>query len=133
MDLVRFRELKRKLLHDKELPPVWAFFLDHFGENIEFMQLGERTENEFLYSLIATVGKQLFGTVIVSRICLARLPEHQFIHGGFTMGGRVGGLIYFEDVEVGLLAVSDIPPGIETKYVRFSPQPLRKQAMPSPN
>jgi hypothetical protein len=134
MDLTRLQELKQKLLHEDQLAPVWSFFLDHFGEDPAFIALGERADHPFVEAVVDQVGQQLFGQGgAVSRLLLTRLADQQFIHGGFSMGGRVGGVIYFEDARIGLLAVADLPPSIEAKYARFSGYPLRQQGEPSRN
>lgn len=39
MDL---RQLKHKLLHDKQLAPIYDYFLDHFS-NTEFIARGPRS------------------------------------------------------------------------------------------
>jgi hypothetical protein len=134
MDLTRLQELKHKLLHEEKFDPVWSFFLDHFGKDPNFIALGERAQHPLVEAVVTQVGRQLFardGTV--SRLLLTRLPDEQFIHGGFFMGERPGGVIYFEDARIGLVAVADIPPSIEAKYARFSGHPVRKKGEASPN
>jgi hypothetical protein len=134
MDLSRLQELKTKLLHDKDLFPVWGFFLDHFGENPEFIELGEPDQDQFLESVVARATSQMFprdGMVYTLR--LVRLADEQFIHGGVNVDGRVGGVFFFEDVHVGLVAVSDHYPSDETKMARFSCRPYRRPGKPSRN
>ncbi|MGH7170790.1 MAG: hypothetical protein ACRELG_10965 [Gemmataceae bacterium] len=134
MDLALLQELKQKLLHDKDLAPVWAFFLDHFAEDPSFIALGDRVDHPFIEAVLAQVSHQLFprdGAVI--GILLTRLAEQQFLHGGFFMGLRPGGVFFYEDIGMGLLAVPDLPPSIEVKYARFSGHPLAKRGEPSRN
>ncbi len=134
MDLSRLQELKTKLIHDKDLFPVWGFFLDHFGNNLEFMKLGEPVSHEFIESVVPRTGLQMFPQDgMVCTLQLVRLADQQFIHGGVNVAGRVGGVFFFEDVQVGLLAVSDHFPSDETKMARFSCQPLRRPGTPSRN
>jgi hypothetical protein len=134
MDLTRLEELKRKLVQDKALPPVWTFFLDHLGQDPAFIRLGEETRHEFVEAALAEVCRQLYpkAEAIVGLI-LTRLAEQQFLHGGFFVAGRPGGLFYFEDIRMGLITVAELPPSIEVKYCRFSGQPLRPPAPPSVN
>ena len=74
-------------------------------------------DHPFVEAVLAQVGQQLFASKgAISRLLLTRVADQHFVHGGFTMGGRIGGMFYFEDAEVGLIAVADIPPGIEAKY-----------------
>lgn len=134
MDLNQLQELKQKLLHDAKLPPVWGYFLDNFGEKPEFIALGERTSQPFVEAVVAEVGRQLFGgKTTVRDLILKRIPEQNFIHGGFGIAGRIGGVIFFEDAQIGLVMASELPPSTEVKYARFSGQPVRRIPTPSVN
>ncbi len=134
MELTRLQELKQRLLHDTQLPPIWSFFLDHLGENSEFIALGQRLEHAFLSAVVAQVARTAFPEPrVATDLLLARIPGQAFIHGGFFLAGRPGGLLYFEDIEVGLLVATDLPPSIEVKYARFSTQPLRKAGPSQPS
>ncbi|GAB1540030.1 hypothetical protein NUACC21_26990 [Scytonema sp. NUACC21] len=49
------------------------------------------------------------------------ISQYRLFHGPFQVEGRIGGVIYFEDIKIGLLAVSaDYPPTDAVKYSRFS-------------
>lgn len=134
MDFIRFNELKQKLLHDRELAPVWLYFMNHFVEQPDFLALGERTRNGFVEAVIDQVGIQLLGnTSTVRNLVLTRLDDQHFVHGGFTVEGRIGGVIFFEDAHIGLVTVAELPPSVEVKYARFSGQPVRKVPEPSNN
>jgi hypothetical protein len=134
MDLTGLQTLKHKLLHDKELAPVYSFFLDHFGEHPEFMALGERTNHAFVEAVAVQVAQQMFGSDgAVRDLLLARVGEQQFIHGGLTVGGRIGGVIFFEDVQTGLVTVAEKRPSIEVKHARFSGRTLPSRGQPSRN
>ena len=134
MDLTRLQELKQKLLHDKDLAPVWLYFLDHFAENPAFIALGERVDHPLVEAVIDQVSKQLFprdGKVV--GVLLTEIAEPKFLHGGFFMGLRPGGVFFYEDIGMGLLVVPDLPPSIEVKYARFSGRPMPKLGGPSVN
>jgi len=134
MDRDKLQQLKQKLLHDKDLAPVWLFFMDHFAEDPAFIALGERVDHPLIEAVLAEVSRQLFPRDgAVTRTLLTRLAEQRFLHGGFFMGLRPGGVIFFEDISMGLLAVPDLPPSIEVKYARFSGHPLPKRGEPSRN
>lgn len=134
MNLTRLQDLKQKLLHDAELAPVWLFFMNQFVDEPEFISLGEPVSHPFVEAVVEEVGRQLFGAkAAVSNLRLTQIGEQQFIHGGFGMGGHLGGVIYFEDVQMGLVSVAEMPPSIDVKYARFSGQPIRKRSTPSLN
>jgi hypothetical protein len=134
MDLSGLLLLKHKLLHDKELAPVWAYFLDNFGEDSDFIANGERTSHELVEAVVEQIAEQMFGADgKVRNLLLVRVPGQQFIHGGLTVGGRFGGVIFFEDEQIGLVVVPDKPPSIEVKYARFSARPQQRRGEPSRN
>jgi len=134
MDRDKLQQLKQKLLHDKDLAPVWLFFMDHFAEDPAFIALGERVDHPLIEAVLAEVSRQLFPRDgAVTRTLLTRLADQRFLHGGFFMGLRPGGVILFEDISMGLLAVPDLPPSIEVKYALFSGHPLAKRGEPSRN
>jgi hypothetical protein len=134
VDLKLLHTLKQKLTTAKEFSAVFTYFLDHFGEDPEFIEQGERTHSPFLESVLAEVGKQLFGKEVrVADVLLTRLPEYEFIHGACTLGGKLGNVLYFEDVRTGLLVVLSSLASSETKLVRFSGRPLQGTPTPSAN
>jgi hypothetical protein len=134
MDLQLLETLKQKLGSATDFGDVQSYFFDHFGEDPEFMALGEPATHPLIEATLATVSTQLFGKPVpVTGLRLVRLPEQQFIHGGFTVRGRVGSVFYFEDVQIGLAALiwTLTPP--ETKFVRFSGRRLQPGSLPSRN
>jgi hypothetical protein len=134
MDLTRLQELKRKLIHDKDLMPVWNYFLDHFGNDPDFMALGHGTSDPFLESVLAQVGVQMFPQdALVIQSQLVRLDDQQFIHGSVNVAGRPGIIFYFEEDQVGMVVVSDQAAFDNAKMARFSGQKLRRPGPPSDN
>jgi hypothetical protein len=136
MDLELLAVLKDKLVHATQFTEVINYFFDQFGEDPEFIGLGEATRHTFLESVLAEVGRQMFGSqTAIMDMLLTRLPEKHFIHGGGILNGRVATVLYFEDVAVGLVAVAS-PISKETKLARFTGKPLTHPPgldKPSPN
>jgi len=136
MDLELLAVLKDKLVHATQFTDVINYFFDHFGEDTEFIDLGEQTRHAFLESVLAEVGYQMFGSrVAVMDLLLTRVPGRYFIHGGGILNGRVATVLYFEDIAVGLIAVASAS-SAETKLARFTGKPLMPPPgldKPSPN
>jgi hypothetical protein len=135
MDLSLLQTLKEKMAAAKEFSDVWNYFFDHFGCNPAFIQLGERVEHPFLQQVFIQVCAKLFPShVLMTRMLFTRLAEQQFIHGGLTINGRLASVLYFEDVQMGMMVVAPPHPGANTDYVRFSGRPvLPRNAKPSLN
>jgi hypothetical protein len=122
MKLERLQELKKKLRYEKNFSDIWSFYMDEFADHEEFTDLGEPAENLFLEATIPAVCNQIFARdIMISNLLIISIPEHQFFHAPFMVERRIGGVIYFADINMGLLAVSaDYPPTDEVKYSRFS-------------
>jgi hypothetical protein len=134
MDLARLQELKHALLHDESLSQVWRFFMDHFADHPEIAEFGEPARHPFVETVLAQVGQQLFGgDGSVSQLLLRWDQEHQFLHGGFHMGHRPGGVIFFGDIQTGMLAVPEGLLSDEMKFARFSGTPMPKHRMGKPS
>ena len=126
MKIERLQELKVKLTQEKDLSKIWLFYMDHFADHQEFTNLGEPTHNDYLDVVLDKTCQQMFGRAItITNFFLIYIAEHQFFHGPFQVEGRIGGVIFFEDIKIGLLAVSaEFPPTDAVKYSRFS-EPIR--------
>ena len=126
--------LKDKLINAKDLSDVMDYFLTHLGEDPEFLSLGKRIQHPVLEVLLPQIGKQMLGKrAKMKHLELMRVPEHHLVHGGFTLGGKIGNLIYFEDIHLGLLAVAVSFRTGETKFARFSDQRVPTPKDPSQN
>jgi hypothetical protein len=122
MKIDRLQELKQKLTSVADLSDIWLFYMDHFADHPEFTDLGEPADNEYLNAVLQKTCQQMFGRAIkiTDFLLIYIAPDHLF-HGAFQVEGRIGGVIYFEDIKIGLLAVSaDYPPTDAVKYSRFS-------------
>ena len=126
MKPVLFQELKQQLVQDADLSQIWLFYMDHFADHPEFIELGEPVNHAFLEAVVPQICQQMFGGEIsIDDLLLIYIAEYQFFHGPVQVEGRPGGVIYFEDAKIGLLAVSaEFPPTAEVKYSRFS-EPFR--------
>ncbi|WGV29111.1 hypothetical protein [Halotia branconii] len=122
MKIDRLQSLKQKLTGVTDLSHIWLFYMDHFADHPEFTELGEPTYNEYLDGVIQKTCEQMFGRVVkITDFLPIYIAEYGLFHSPFQVEGRIGGVIYFEDIKTGLIAVSeDYPPTDAVKYSRFS-------------
>ncbi len=122
MKINRLHELKQKLTNESDLSKIWLFYMDHFADKPEFTELGDRAESEFLNTVLLKTCQQMFGSATkLTEFLLVYIPKYQLFHGCFQVKKRNGYIIYFDDLKVGLLAVSaDYPPTDTFTYSRFS-------------
>jgi hypothetical protein len=122
MNLDRLQDLKQKLMREPDFSNIWLFYMDEFADHPEFTDTGEAVANPFLEEAIPKICQKMFKkTMAVTDLLLISIPEHQFFHAPFLVEGRIGGVIYFADINMGLIAVAaESPPTAEVKYSRFS-------------
>jgi len=122
MKIYRLQKLKQKLMEEKDLSKIWLFYMDNFADHPEFTDLGKPVRNEYIDAVVHQTCQQLFGKNIkITNSLLIQIPEYRFFHGPFQAGGRIGGVIFFEDIKIGLFAVSaDFPSTDMVKYSRFT-------------
>lgn len=134
MDLSRLATLKAKLVQAKEFSDIWTYFLDHFGEDPAFHALGERTRNGFIEAIFDNVAKAMFNGKIEGRdVLLTRLADHLFIHGGGIFGSHLVNVIYFEDIQVGVVIVVKPFSKDPQQYIRFTGPLTPPSNQPSAN
>ncbi|MDQ3250561.1 MAG: hypothetical protein M3Q45_15315 [Chloroflexota bacterium] len=136
LDLRKVTMLKMKLMEAKELADVMNYFFDHLGESQEFINVSQPARHELLEAIIAQTVGPLLGAkakVVLHNFLLLHVAQHQFYHGAFTIQGKMANVIYFDDIQMGCIAVALGMDG-PTSFIRFSTQGTpHKPATPSPN
>jgi hypothetical protein len=123
MQLSLLQDLKQKLENESDLAKIWLFYMDNFADLPEFMQEGDAKHSSFLEAVVPKVCREIFGKKVkITGLLTIYIPDYQFFHAPFEADKRIGGLIYFEAITTGLIAVSaEFPPTALVKYSRFSP------------
>jgi hypothetical protein len=135
MRLVRLQELKRKLMKEKDFSKTWTFYMDEFADRPEFLEVGEPVATDFLETVIPAICQKMFSKQSkISVPLIIYIAKHQFFHAPVQVDGRSGGVIFFADINMGLLAVSAGSPATnEVKYSRFSGPPKLPEPSPYEN
>jgi hypothetical protein len=63
MKIQRLRELKQKLIEEKDLSKIWLFFMNHFADHQAFTNLGEPAHYDYLDAVLQATCQQIFGNV----------------------------------------------------------------------
>jgi hypothetical protein len=133
MKITRLLELKQKLYREKDLAKIWLFYMDHFADRPKFTDLGEPAVNQNIEYIIDRICREMFKIdAKISDLLLIYIEKYQLFHGSFSIEGQIGGLIYFEEVKRGLLAVSDLTSGM-VKYSRFTEMTTMQHTEPKAN
>lgn len=121
MDLKLLLELKKQVISAENLSDPWEFFYDHFADHQEFLDIGSKVKNPKLKAIIRAICKNVFNKHInVTNLLLIELEDYDFTHGPCFVEGCLVSVIYFEDIDKGLLAIANRPDTPETLFIRFS-------------
>jgi hypothetical protein len=115
------QKLKQKLRQEPILADIWRFYMDHFVDHAEFANMGEPLHSEQLEAALVNSCRQMFadkGELLIAEFMSIYLAKYRFFHGSVRIEGRYGGMFYFEDIKMGLIAIPGEPPMV--KYSRFS-------------
>jgi hypothetical protein len=134
MDIAKLAVLKRKMQDETNFKSVWEYFLDNFGEDAEFLSYGEPVEHPVLEGIIKCITKELFPTrsATLAQLLLVRVIGQPFIHGGCIFGGKLGTILYFEDIEMGMISIVSAS-SQETQLIRFTAEMFKRSWEPSAN
>jgi hypothetical protein len=129
VDLKKLLVLKDKLIKAKDFKEPCDYFLTHFGENPDFIKLGAAADSEFLLPIIEELGKALLKHRPTDiRLAITEIAEYQFLHGACFLDGRIANLMYFKDIDMGILSLLQAGPPMGVQMARFSC--VYKQARP---
>ncbi|MCV6637362.1 hypothetical protein [Candidatus Albibeggiatoa sp. nov. NOAA] len=107
VDFEKLNELKQQLIKATDFRDPLNYFFDHLSASREFVEKGERIEHSLIEQVIAQVGQQLFGTQAqVDKLLLSEIEEYQFIHGTCFVSGHVVNILFFNDIDMGLLGIA---------------------------
>jgi hypothetical protein len=133
MNLGKLQILTKKIAETKQFVEAFEYFFDEFAEKDEFLDIGKRVAHPTLEQMIQTIGGVLIKNARFSDFMFIRVPRHWFIHGTCWVNGRLANFIYFEDVQLGMLAIAPARPGGDTLFHRFSARELPPGWVPSSN
>jgi hypothetical protein len=117
----KLQRLKQAIQAESELPKISDVFWDEVAREPWFAGAGHPAENPRLRMITERVGWHVLGEAHrATSTMLIHVSEHAFWHGCCVLDGKLGQVLYFEDIDRGLLTIAgDIGSG-KTHFVRFS-------------
>ncbi len=112
--------LKERLLHPTDYEKAFQYFIEEFGGDVEFIQMGQPQPLPMLTPIIDRIACTALGkTVKVNRLKLTSIPGHAFHHGSASVDGRVVVVLFFESLNKGLMTIIPGARGA-AEFARFS-------------
>ena len=128
LDLRKLDDLKELMQTEEDFGVIWKFFFDNFGENHDFMTLGDlagETMRQFLEPILESICKQIVNhEVMVAQFILTEIPERKFFHGPCLTDAGIAVVFYFEDLKMGMFSLTPSVGSGLVHYGRFSTIPV---------
>ena len=112
-------ELERLFAETNDFSGFWNHFLDDWAMQPWFMKQGAPTETTEMEMVVARIAGNRYGRPVKPKgMRLFRIEGAGVVHGAFIVDGKLGGVVYFENIEKGLI----VAPGAGTlvHYARFT-------------
>lgn len=117
----RLDTLKIKLTTEDDFSAIYDYFFTHLGEDNAFLDYGKLVKKPALKAILKKFGEYLFGEdAQVTHLMIINTRKTQFYHGSCFINGRISGIFYFEDIEMGMAAVTMAPASDRVEYFRFT-------------
>lgn len=128
----RLPALKLKLTTDTDLGSIFDYFFDHFGENDDFIAASKPRYNSTLREILGyTIGIMLRKSGAQrAEVSMLTVPKQQFYHGTIKTSDYLAPFFYFEDIDMGIVAVAE---GDNTLFARFRVQQVSPPPAPPKN
>ncbi len=113
--------LKTMLVTEDKFDRTLGYFFDNLGYDRAFLDAGKPTTNQTLQDILKSLVTQACGEgSAITQLKIFKAGKSKFIHGMCFINGGIGTVLFFEDLNVGLLAVSSPVSMSDISYIRFS-------------
>lgn len=113
--------LKQMLVCEDDFQGTFIYFYDHLAVDDDFFDICKPTKKPFLKKILKSVGERIFDdTGQVTNLFLVRPRKLPFVHGSCYIHGRMANLFYFEDIDMGMLALYSSPSSDVIHFIRIT-------------
>lgn len=128
--------LKNLLQTSENFRDVVDYFFTNLTERFPaFMGAGKRAKNPLIRKTVELIGNQVFQKkVTVSYLILLKLSKYRFYHGSCFIEGKMCNILYFEDIDMGMVGISNLSSG-EVHFTRFTclrAKGVNESSLPAP-
>ena len=108
MEWQRLETLKEKLQTDDDFQAVWQYFFDHLAGEQAFINCGVNATPALLDLISPTIERAVSHIVnqpvTVVESSVSEIPGHHFFHGPMITSAGICLLMYFDDVQAGMMS-----------------------------
>ncbi len=102
----QIKTLKVMIVQESDLHQIARYFFDTLGHNRKFISDAKPVKPRLLRKILDASASRVFGEgSTVTGVRLLRSGRVPLVHGGCTVAGYPGTVLFFEDLNVGMLIV----------------------------
>jgi hypothetical protein len=117
-------ELKTMLVKAEDFGAVYNFFFDHVASNREFIEASQRGKNDKLKEILKLIGTEVLGkNCSLTNLLMLKIRRDNLFHGGGFLNGCISTIIYFSDIDMGMVAINTDPGTSKMTFTRISVLP----------
>ncbi|MFZ4536430.1 hypothetical protein [Propionivibrio sp.] len=119
-------KLKTMMANATDFSEPMYFFMDHLVTDNRFMGAGEISHDAKVAAMFGAVSEALYRQVdpnhkeTARKLLICKLAAFNFYHGAYQIGKQMATLIYYPDVDQGMVAMASLTGSGLTVYSRFS-------------
>ncbi|MBF0451042.1 MAG: hypothetical protein HQK75_10090 [Candidatus Magnetomorum sp.] len=117
---------KNVLASETNFSKIWDYFMTNLGENPAFLRHGKKAKHPMVKKLLSIAGKKMFAgqEFKITNLMLQKVKNTKMVHGPFFINNKIGLVVYCDDINMGLIAISSGHDRAE--FYRITSQMLNK-------
>lgn len=124
----QIQTLKNQLETGDDFNKIIQMFFD-LSDNNDFINLGEISKNELLLQILPKILAQVIKDPNPISTHLIHVKKYNMYHGSFIVSQMAGVIIYFESIQMGMVAINKHMIG-DTSFIRFTADVMQEGNFP---
>jgi hypothetical protein len=124
------QELRRRMVAATDLSEFHHYYVANFLERDEFRRMGRPLRGAQSDLIVRVCVEVYLGrppqSVVAIQANLTEVPEFRKIYGALSLDGKITSVLYFEDLDQGLVTVIEDMETLDTEFMQFHLLPRPK-------
>ncbi len=114
-------KLKQMLVSEDNFGVTFTYFYDHLASDSGIFNICKPTKKPLIKTILKSMANQMFEKGgQVTNLFLIQPRKSPFVQGTCFINGRMGNLFFFEDIDMGMVALLSAPGSDMVHFIRFT-------------
>ena len=127
-------QLEHLLMHEASFEKTYSYFMDHFGVNPAFIDVGQKTSVPNIITMLGEIARQFFQNeaIVMTDLLVIKVDKFNLLHGFVHVEGHLMVFFYCKKVNRGMACLQNmLSLTSKTHYFRITPQSADGKPLPS--